>query len=142
MISDSTYKQFANFYASLSTESINDLKQIYSPHIIFEDPVMRIEGLDALERHYRNLLMNVGECRFEIYYKGTAPLHSYVHWQMSYRHPRLNCGKTIEVAGISVLQGHDKIEYQRDFYDMGALLYEQLPIVGNVIRGLRRRLAK
>ena len=35
----------------------------------------------------------------------------------------------------------DKVEVHEDFYDMGAMLYEQLPVLGNVTRWLRMRLA-
>jgi hypothetical protein len=45
------------------------------------------------------------------------------------------------VRGVSHLKISDKIDYHEDFYDMGAMLYEQLPLLGSVTRWLRLRLA-
>lgn len=141
MISESTYQKFVRLHDTLSLAHLDRLRDIYSPHVIFEDPVRRIEGLPALEVYYRALLGRVSECRFEIYHQAIAMLHEYVHWNMRYTHPGLNRGKPVEVTGLSVLQGHDKIDYQRDYYDLGAMLYDQVPILGGVTRQIKRRLA-
>jgi hypothetical protein len=59
---------------------------------------------------------------------------------MHFRHPGLG-DRLISVRGVSHLQINDKIDYHEDFYDMGAMLYEQLPLIGTVTRWLRLRLA-
>ena len=61
---------------------------------------------------------------------------------MSFSNPRLNGGEIIHVDGSSVLSIRDDlVEYQRDYYDMGAMVYEQLPILGSVVRYIRGRMA-
>ena len=65
---------------------------------------------------------------------------AYVKWVMHFRHPRLG-NRLISVRGVSHLKYGEKIEYHEDFYDMGAMLYEQLPVLGNVTRWLKLRLA-
>ncbi|MCT7655735.1 hypothetical protein MBH78_16005 [Oceanimonas sp. NS1] len=54
--------------------------------------------------------------------------------------PRLNGGRPVTVPGVSHLCFADSIYYHRDFFDLGAMLYEQLPLLGKGIRALKRRL--
>lgn len=49
-------------------------------------------------------------------------------------------GKTVEVEGISHLRILDgRVRYHRDYFDAGQLLYENLPVVGGVIRWVKEQ---
>jgi hypothetical protein len=62
---------------------------------------------------------------------------------MTFASPRLNGSREIAVEGSSLLRiSDDRICYQRDYYDMGAMIYEQLPLIGPIIRFIRRRLSR
>ena len=60
---------------------------------------------------------------------------------MHYSHPRIRRGAALVLEGTSLLQ-HDseKVSYQQDYYDLGAMLYEHLPMMGPAIRLLKKRL--
>ncbi len=59
---------------------------------------------------------------------------------MTYQHPQLNKAQPIKVAGSSQLQGtKDKVIFQRDYVDLGAMLYEHIPMVGNVIQYIKKK---
>ena len=60
-------------------------------------------------------------------------------WTMSLRHPRLNGGKLVTVPGSTHIRFHDKVFSHRDHFDAGAMLYEQLPLIGTVIRIIKDR---
>jgi hypothetical protein len=68
----------------------------------------------------------------------------YVQWQMNFSHPRLKGGKTIVVDGASYLRFNEagKVSYHRDYFDLGAMLYEQLPLLGRIIVAVKRRLGR
>lgn len=66
---------------------------------------------------------------------------AWLSWTMTYRHPRLNGGNDISVQGASRLEFRDgKVVQHRDFFDAGELLYEQVPLLRNVIGLLKRRM--
>ena len=47
------------------------------------------------------------------------------------------------MRGVSQLQfGEKGIYYHEDIYDMGALIYENIPLFGGGVRWLKQRLAK
>ena len=56
-------------------------------------------------------------------------------------HPKINKSEPYQVEGISVIQVQDeKIIYQRDYYDMGELMYEKLPVLKQVIHFIKRKM--
>lgn len=47
----------------------------------------------------------------------------------------------VTVSGISVIRFDEKIFAHRNYYDMGELLYEHVPILGRAVRKLKAKLA-
>jgi ketosteroid isomerase-like protein len=116
------------------------LGDIYADDIVFRDPVHELRGLVALEDYFTSMCADLIDCRFEYLDQVVSGSAAYLKWEMHFKHPRLG-QSVIDVRGVSHIRWTDKIDYHEDFYDMGAMLYERLPILGNVTRWLKLRLA-
>ena len=97
-------------------------------------------GLVELEDYFTSMCADLSDCRFEYLDEVVGERSAYIKWMMHFKHPRLG-NRLISVRGVSHLKLGEKIEYHEDFYDMGAMLYDQLPLLGNVTRWLKMRLA-
>ena len=133
-------ERFKSYFRVLHKADLSKLREFYDDQIVFRDPVHDMRGLVELEDYFTNLCADLSDCRFEYLDEVVGERTAYVKWVMHYRHPRLR-NRLISVRGVSHLKFGDKIEFHEDFYDMGAMLYEQLPVLGNVTRWLRLRLA-
>lgn len=135
-------EQFERFYADLTQIDLDALNDLYADDVIFIDPVTQHKGLPALRRYFESLLENCDTCTFDIHTRICQEDQASITWQLNYTHPKLKGGKTIEVPGISVMKIEgNKICFQQDYYDVGAMLYEHVPVLGKMIRMLRNRLA-
>lgn len=135
-------QRFAADFAALDRHNLNRLGELYSADVLFRDPLHEVRGLVELHRYFAELYANVRELRFDFH--GCDQVREgegYLRWALSYRHPRLAGGLPIRVEGCSHLLWRDKVHQHRDYFDAGALLYEQLPVLGSSIRWLKRRLA-
>lgn len=129
------------FYQHLNADKLNQLSSIYSQDVVFIDPVAKHIGLNQLTDYFERLLKNCTACCFEILEKNFHKTEGWMTWTLVFVHPRLNYGQRVEVEGTSLFKIADsKITYQRDYYDMGAMLYENLPLIGPFIKLIRRRL--
>jgi hypothetical protein len=133
-------EHFKDYFRFLHQSDLSRLREIYADRIVFKDPVHDIRGLVELEDYFTSMCADLSDCRFEYLDEVVGVDAAYIKWVMHFRHPRLR-NRLISVRGVSHLKFSDKIEYHEDFYDMGAMLYEQLPVLGNVTRWLRLRLA-
>lgn len=132
--------RFKETFRDLTKADWSQLDKIYADNIIFKDPVHEIKGLVAVEDYFANICTDLLECRFEYLDQVASDNTAYLKWVMHFKHPRLG-SDIIDVRGVSHIRWNQKIEYQEDFYDMGAMLYERLPVVGGVTRWLKLRLA-
>ena len=133
-------ESFKHCYRDLLETDLSQLGLIYSEDVLFKDPVHQVQGLVPLEDYLIDLCSEILECRFEYLDQITNSQGGYIKWVMYFRHPRLG-RKMINVRGVSHLKWSDKIDFHEDFYDMGAMLYEHVPLVGNATRWLKQRLA-
>ena len=134
---------FAERFAALNKDNLDLLGELYSDDLLFRDPLHEVHGLTAVRRYFAELYANVEALHFEFHgFDQVAEGEGYLRWTMSYRHPRLAGGQLIRVEGCSHLLWSDgKVHRHRDYFDAGALLYEHLPVLGALIRWLKRRLA-
>ena len=133
-------EQFKNCFRDLNRTDLSQLSDIYANDVVFKDPVHEIRGLVDLEDYLTALCADIIDCRFEYLDEVISEHSAYIKWVMHFKHPKLG-NKLISVRGVSHVQFSDKVDFQEDFYDMGAMLYEQLPVLGNVTRWLKLRLA-
>ena len=133
-------ERFKDNFRDLQKADWSQLGQFYADDIVFKDPVHELRGLVILEDYFTSLCADLQDCRFEYLDQVVSENSAYLKWIMHFRHPRLGT-EIIDVRGVSHLRWDEKIEFHEDFYDMGAMLYERLPVLGNVTRWLRLRLA-
>ena len=133
-------ERFKSQFRILHEADLSRLRELYSERIVFKDPVHEIRGLVELEDYFSALCSDLSDCRFEYLDEIVGDNSAYIKWMMHFKHPRLG-NRLISVRGVSNLKFSDRIDFHEDFYDMGAMLYEQLPLLGNVTRWLRLRLA-
>jgi|TARA_B110000977_G_scaffold130899_1_gene166823 esterase/lipase superfamily enzyme len=132
-------ENFKHTFKDLIRTDWSQLGDIYADDILFRDPVHEIKGLVSLEDYFSNISTNLSECRFEYLDQVTSDNTAYLKWIMHFKHPRLG-PKIIDVRGVSHIRYNEKIEYHEDLYDMGAMLYERLPVLGTVTRFLKSRM--
>jgi hypothetical protein len=134
--------QVKGFYQQLGTDNLGRIEDIYTSDVEFRDPVHTLHGCLALRRYLRKMADNLLMYHMR-YIDEVIGFHAaYLTWEMDYAHQQLNGGKVITVRGMSHVKFTDRIYYHEDSYDLGALIYERVPLLGLPIRSLKQRLAR
>jgi hypothetical protein len=137
-------ENFLTTYKLLNAGNLELLDTIYSDHIRFVDPAHEIVGLARLKEYFAGLYANVTSIEFDFVREIRLGDEGYVQWRMTFSHRRLKGGRPINVEGASYVQFDitNKVYFHRDYFDLGAMLYEQLPVVGPVVAALKRRIGR
>jgi len=133
-------EKFCNYYKEFSQESIPGLDEMYHQNVILQDPFSKLEGLDNVKQHFSQMMQNVSYCRFEIINVVSNEGQAFITWTMMFAHPKLNNHEEIVVDGVSDIKFDERISYHRDYFDVGAMFYEHVPVVKGVIKMLKKRL--
>ena len=134
--------RFIALYQQLNLQQLHRLPEVYADEVIFIDPAHRIEGLAALGDYFAALYQRLAYCRFEIISQQHEGAQAWLSWVMTFSHPRLAAGQPIRVEGATRLEfdAAGKVRVHRDYFDLGAMLYEQLPLLGPLVRVIKGRL--
>ncbi|TWX69620.1 nuclear transport factor 2 family protein [Colwellia demingiae] len=133
---------FVTVYQKLTKDNLKLLATIYHEKVTFIDPLHTVEGFENLYQYFQNLYQNLSACEFIIEDVIWQDSQASLFWTMTYQHPKLNKGQTVTVVGTSHIKGEDdKVIYHRDYLDLGAMLYEQLPILGKLTKWIKTNAA-
>lgn len=131
--------RFLEVYQQLRLETLPLLDEVYAADVVFEDPLHRVAGLAELRRYFARMYEGVEDIRFDFGSVLQSGDEAMLTWTMHLRHRRLRPGEALALPGATHLRWTDKVHYHRDYFDAGALLYERLPLLGGVVRAIRRR---
>ena len=135
-----------HLYTNFDQQMLAGLSDIYRNDIVFQDPLHHITGLANLSSYYQGMLDGLESCRFEFTQQlveealDSKDSHAVLFWTMHYQHKKIAQGKPLSITGNSHIRYDDKVFYHRDYFDAGAMLYEHLPIMGFVIKQIKKRM--
>ncbi|MDC0661813.1 nuclear transport factor 2 family protein [Marinobacter sp. SS21] len=135
----SLLQEFMNLFNTIQAKRIGPLDAVYHPDVKFQDPFVTIQTRPELARYLEAAYHNVLSCRFQFGDPVLSGNAAYLPWLMTVCHKRLRGGDPIVVEGVSYLRDCDgRIIWHRDYFDAGQLVYENIPVLGAVVRWLRR----
>lgn len=129
------------FYENFTPDGLFRLDEFYTPDIEFVDPVHRVDGILSMKHYLKKMAAGLTHYRIRYLDVLAGDNSAYLTWEMEFASNSLRRCGIITVRGMSHLKFTNRIFYHEDSYDMGALLYEHLPVLGGVTRSLKGRLA-
>ncbi|MDN3616154.1 MAG: nuclear transport factor 2 family protein [Vibrio gallaecicus] len=134
-------QNFLVVYQELGTTDFDSLKSVYHPEIEFKDPMHRVYGLPALTHYFEQIYTKVTSCNFIIEHTFESKSgEAAVYWRMTFVHKQLNGQDPITVHGHSHLKEQDGLViFHQDYLDVGAMLYEHIPLLGSAVKAIKKR---
>lgn len=132
-------RALGHFYATLTPASLARLGDFYAPDARFRDPFNDVVGLPAIERIFRHMFTTVTQPRFEVTSCLSDGREAMLGWIF-----RFGSGRAVrEIRGVSHVRFDDsgRVVEHIDHWDAARQLYEFLPVIGTVLRAIRRWLA-
>lgn len=132
-------------YKRIDATTLNEgiLADLYTSDAEFIDPFHHMQGLDTLNTYFKKLYKNVRTIRFEYGASAQQGNLVFMEWVMHVEHPRLRGGAPVQVKGTTRFElSGNKVRVHHDYFDAGEMLYENLPILGGIIRNIKSRMAK
>ena len=118
---------------------LEELRPLYADDVTFEDPVQKVQGIEAFLDLNRRLAGRARELSFAVERVVGDDAEFVVTWHMRLR-PKI--GPLFELDGVSHLRAEGgKVVYHRDYWDLAALFASAVPGGQRMLRLLLRPLA-
>ena len=111
--------------------------------ISLKDPFNRVQGLPAITAIFSHMFATLDAPRFAVLDAVAAGDDAFLTWDFSFR-SRGAGGRPLCIHGASHLRfGADgRVLMHRDYWDAAEELYEKLPVIGALMRWLKRRASR
>lgn len=128
------------FFEKLNKDTLHLIPEFYDQNVEFHDPVGVINGSQKITDYYRNMYKNVKSVTFDFaQFIENGDMVVGV-WKMTLITNKLKSGEAIVVDGNSVIKfKNGKAVYHRDYFDMGAFVYEHIPVLGFMVKKIKDR---
>jgi ketosteroid isomerase-like protein len=127
-------------FEQLTPASLAQLHAVYTDDARFKDPFNDVQGQAAIRAVFEHMFGTLRAPRFVIKDCVVQGNHCFLTWDFLFGLPRLGpAEQRIHGASHLVLADDGRIAVHRDYWDAAEELYEKLPLVGSLMRWLKRR---
>jgi len=115
----------------------------YAFNVVYEDPTGHFENRDNLLSHLKTLISGVTALNVNLKEEFVSGDETVALWTMTLASNRLHGGEPFVIEGSSHIRIKDgKVVYQRDYYDLGGAVYEQVPVLSMFVRWVKGKLVE
>lgn len=132
---------YANFYETLTPESLEQLDALCAADVRFRDPFNDVSGVAAYRAVLADMFQRVRAPAFEVDDWALSGRVAYLRWSFTFT--RSKGGPPWRIEGVSEVHFDDRgrVAVHLDHWDSGAQFYARLPLVGSLIEFVRRRVS-
>ena len=141
-IADARVRRLVEWFETLTPQTLPQVQDLYAPGTRFKDPFNDVEGPQAVGRIFEHMFRTVQEPRFVVHEALVQGDDCFLTWDFLFRFQG-GSQSLQRVRGASHLKfdAQGRVALHRDYWDAAEELYEKLPLLGSLMRWLRRRLA-
>jgi hypothetical protein len=132
-------ERVVRFYETLTRDAVADLGSIYARDAWFKDPFNEVRSLDEIARIFTHMYEQVHDPRFAVGTRMAQGDDAFLTWEFRFRMKRFSHEEQCIRGATHLRFGDDGlVNYHRDYWDAAEELYEKLPVLGGLMRMLKR----
>lgn len=134
--------RIVGFFEKLKEEDLPLLARIYAHDARFKDPFNEVQGLVQIEAVYAHMFKSLDAPHFLVCDRMASGQQIFLSWDFRFRFKGEADWQTVHGASHLMLDDQGLIKVHRDYWDAAEELYEKLPVLGMLMRWLKRRVMR
>lgn len=134
----SAVERYVRFFETLTPSSLAALDSVFDAGARFKDPFNDVSGIDAIRRVFEDMYERCEEPTFNVDDVACDGDTCFIGWTFHFR----RSGRAHDIDGVSRVRFEPAgraIEHI-DYWDPASQVYEGIPLLGGLLKALRRRL--
>lgn len=133
--------QYGKFFERLSQDNNQEFyEQFFDQNSLFEDPFQKVVGIEKIYKVFENMYTTLHDPKFVVQETIEKENVAYIAWHFVYA---LRPGAKRECfRGISRVEFSKdaKVISHTDYWDAASNVYEKIPVLGTVLRYVKRKI--
>ena len=132
--------RLVQLYEQLTPQHLDSLHLCYAPQAHFKDPFNDVRGVASIRQVFAHMFDTLDAPRFAVTEQLVQGQQAFLAWEFHFRLRRWRAGQPQCIRGGSLLRfdAQGLVQEHRDYWDTAEELYEKLPVLGVLMRALRR----
>ncbi len=137
---DARVARVVALYETLVPADLPALRGVYADDARFKDPFNQVQGVAAIARIFSHMFRTLDAPRFQVIDIVADGDALFLTWDFDFR-TRGAGGRAMRIHGASHLHfdSAGRVALHRDYWDAAEELYEKLPLLGALMRWLKKR---
>lgn len=133
------FDALCDWFEGLTPQTLQHIADYYTPDAHFKDPFNELDGVKGVHRVFEHMFETLDAPRFKITDRMCQGDQGFVVWEFHFG----SGGRAMLLRGSSHLKfdAAGRIAIHRDYWDAAEELYEKIPVLGILMRAIRRKLA-
>ncbi|MGE0423352.1 MAG: nuclear transport factor 2 family protein [Reyranellaceae bacterium] len=136
---DAALARYAAYFDTLSRERLAEMDALFAPDARFRDPFNDVRGIAAIRNVFAHMYKTIERPRFAILHRVSAGDVGYLKWRFTGMLGR----RPFDFVGLSEVRFNPQglVVEHLDYWDSGTLVYERVPLLGALVRVIKRRVS-
>ena len=132
--------RLVQLYEQLTPQHLDSLHLCYAAQAHFKDPFNDVRGVASIRQVFAHMFDTLDAPRFAVTEQLAQGQQAFLAWEFHFRLRRWRAGQPQCIRGGSLLRfdAQGLVQEHRDYWDTAEELYEKLPVLGVLMRALRR----
>lgn len=127
------------FFNHITLASTKNLSSFYTNDAYFKDPFNEVRGVEKIIPIFTHMFAQVDDPRFVVTGHVLQDEQAFLTWDFLFRMKRFSTDEQCIRGATHIRFAHNgQVEFHRDYWDAAEELYEKLPVLGALMRGLKR----
>ena len=139
-------KKLIHFYENISLVNLSELSVFYSKNAYFKDPFNDVYGVKKIEKIFEHMFESLQKPSFVVRDVATQEHHTFITWDFYFEVKQLPSRGVMAIKGATHIvweynegQNSWQINSHRDYWDAAEELYEKMPLIGYVLRWIKKK---
>lgn len=134
--------RFIGFFEQLKPSDLSTLGEYYAADAHFKDPFNEVQGLEEIQRIFIHMFDTLDAPHFIVTERIMQDQQCFLVWEFRFRFKRSKSLHWEIIRGGTHLKFDSacRVVDHRDYWDAAEELYEKLPILGALMRWLKRQI--
>jgi len=128
------------FFEQLKPADLSRMEAQYTEQAFFKDPFNEVKGVAGVKAIFAHMFESLDSPRFTVLDALVQQNQCFLSWDFHFKLKGQSLPRRIHGSSHLRFAPDGRVAYHRDYWDAAEEFYEKLPLLGSLLRLIKRRL--